>query len=179
MEGPAPKPEKPPVLYHASSRADLDQLEPRAEKVRDSKEGPRIFATPDKAMATIFLVGTDDSWTHSGAFDGKPYIVISDEKRYREMDKGGVIYSLPNDSFETDAGKGLGELEWTSPSTVTPLTKEVVPSALDAMVANNVQVYFVDRETFEQINAASDHGLSILRSLTSENRKRDPASTGL
>ena len=164
--------EKPEKLYHASSNRSIEQFVPRAEKVRDKTEGPRVFATPDKRMSTIFIVGTDDSWTHSGAFNGIPYVVISDKDRFTQLDKGGAIYHLPSTTFENDPEKGLGELEWTSKEVVDPTGKEEHESALDAMVNHGVQVYFVDAETFVAINAAPDHGLSILHSLTSENQRR-------
>lgn len=164
--------EKPEKLYHASSNRSIEQFVPRADKVRDPAEGPRVFATPDKRMSTVFLVGTDDSWANSGAFNGVPYLVISDKERFTKLDQGGAIYHLPSASFENDPEKGLGELEWTSKEAVTPTGKEEHESALDAMVNHGVQVYFVDADTFAAIDGAADHGLSILRSLTSENQRR-------
>lgn len=161
-----PRPEKPPVLFHASNNPDIEIFEPRARKVRDANEGPRVFATPSRAMAGIFLVETDDSWAHSGAMDGVPYIIISDEKRFRDLDKGGVIYSLPNTTFENDPEKGLRELEWTSAEPVTPTNKEFIPSALEDMIKNGVKVYFVDKATFQAVETSSDHGKSILDNLS-------------
>jgi hypothetical protein len=160
-----PKPEKPPVLFHASSNPDIDIFEPRIRKVRDPNEGPRVFATPSRAMASIFLVETDDSWAQSGAMDDTPYIVISDEERFKKLDKGGVIYSLPNKTFENDPEKGLRELEWTSAEPVTPTNKEFVRSALEDMVKNGVKVYFVDKATFQKIQHSSDHGKSVIDNL--------------
>jgi hypothetical protein len=160
-----PRSEKPPVLFHASSKQEIDAFEPRNIKVRDENEGPQVFGTPSRAMASIFLVESDGSWVKSGAMDNVPYIVISDEERYRSLDKGGVIYSLPNDTFENDPEKGLRELEWTSKEPVVPSEKEFVPSALEDMVKQGVKVYFVDKETWDQIETASDHGESILKNL--------------
>jgi hypothetical protein len=164
--------EKPEKLYHASSNRSIEKFVPRSQKVRDAREDPRIFATSDKGMSTVCMVGTDDSWTHSGAIDGVPYIIISDKERFTQLDKGGAIYHLPNSTFENDPEKGLRELEWTSKVSVNPIGKEEHESALDAMVNHCVQVYFVDAETFSRINSAHDGGLSTLRSLTSENQLR-------
>jgi len=161
----APKPEKPPVLFHASRNQDIDVFEPRAEKTRDENEGPQVFGTPSRAMASIFLVESDDSWVESGAMDGVPYIVISDEERYKNLDTGGVIYSLPNDTFENDPEKGLRELEWTSSEPVVPSEKEFVSSALEDMVEQGVKVFFVDKETWEEIKNAPDGGESMVKSL--------------
>lgn len=163
--------EKPDKLYHASSNRSIEKLAPRSEKIRDESEGPRVFATPDKRIASIFMASTDDSWTNSGAFNGIPYIVISDRERFEKLDNGGAIYHLPNTTFESDPMKGLGELEWTSRENVEPTDKEEHESALKAMIDHGVQVYFVDAKTFADINASDDHGLSILKSLESENRR--------
>lgn len=161
-----PKSEKPPVLFHASRNQNIDVFEPRAEKSRDVSEGPRVFGTPSRAMASIFLVESDDSWVQSGEMDNIPYIVISDEERFRSLDKGGVIYSLPNETFENDPEKGLRELEWASQEPVTPIEKEFIPSALDDMVKQGVKIFFVDKETYERIQKAPDLGESIIKNLT-------------
>jgi hypothetical protein len=160
-----PKTEKPSVLFHASRNTEIQTFEPRAEKTRDINEGPKVFATPSRAMAGTFLVEWDDSWVASGSADGVPYILISDEQRFRTSDKGGVVYSLPSDTFENDPEKGLRELEWTSGKSVIPFEKEFVPSAIDDMVKNGVLVYFVDKETFQEFQSAPDGGDSILNSL--------------
>ncbi len=160
------KPEKPLVLYHACRSGDIDIFESRIGKRRDENEGAQIFATPSKAMATIFLVDTDDSWTQSGSVDGKPYIIISDEQRFRTLDTGGYIYSLPSKSFESDLEKGLRELEYTSTEPVTPTEQEFVASALQAMIDNGVKVYFVDKDTWDAIQTSDDHGEAIVKNLS-------------
>lgn len=160
-----PKLEKPPILFHASRNQNIDVFQPRAEKTRDESEGPQVFGTPSRAMASVFLVESDDSWVESGAMDGTPYIVISDEEKFRSLDNGGVIYSLPNDTFENDLDKGLRELEWTSSEPVVPTEKEFIPSALEDMVQQGVKVFFVDKQTWEEIKNAPDGGESIVKSL--------------
>jgi hypothetical protein len=160
------KPEKPSVLFHASRNPDINVFEPRAEKTRDENEGARVFATPNRAMAGIFLVESDDSWVQSGSMDNTPYIIISNKERYRTLDKGGFIYSLPNKTFENDPQKGLKELEWTSKEPVSPVEKEFIPSALDDMVRQGVKIFFVDESTYHSIQNAPDQGESIIKSLT-------------
>ncbi|HEU5114222.1 MAG TPA: hypothetical protein VFT82_00470, partial [Candidatus Paceibacterota bacterium] len=78
--------ERPKILYHGSSLGDIEIFEPRAKTVRDEKEGPVVFATPDKAYATLFLVESDDSWTQKVNFEGVHTIVISDRERYEKAD---------------------------------------------------------------------------------------------
>lgn len=65
--------EKPPFLYHGSAHRDIEELEPRANSYRDLEEGNVVFATPDLAMATIFM--TKES-RGSGVFGDIPYIYI-------------------------------------------------------------------------------------------------------
>ena len=98
--------EKPPFLYHASANRDVKEFEPRVESYRDVDEGPVVFASPDKAYASMFIVPEiDDSWCQIATHEGVATIVISDEKRFKELDRGGVIYSLPPDEFENDLTK--------------------------------------------------------------------------
>lgn len=163
---------KPSVLYHASQDKDVATFEPKMDKVRDPLEGPKIFATPDKSLAACFLVPSDSSWVKIGRYekDGVPgpwKVVISDEERFREADKGGSIYSLPSESFTTDPLKGMGESEWTSEVSVSPSSKEDYESGLTAMQEYGVDVIFVDRQTFQEIQNAEDHGEEIIQTLQS------------
>lgn len=165
--------EKPTHLYHGSSNKEIAHFEPQAKKVRDAAEGPVVFATPDKAMASVFIVGVDDSWGNSGMHNGVPYMVISDRERFEKLDQGGAIYHLPSDTFQTDPAKGLGSMEWTSREAVDPAHREDHESALDAMLNHGVQVFFVDKETYEAFRTAPDHGCALLQSIESENQKRN------
>lgn len=164
--------EKQPFLYHTSPSRDIEEFQPQANSVRDSKEGSVVFGARDLALASTFLVEADDSWTERGTFGGAYYFVVSDGEKFKSSDKGGALYVLPNNTFECDVNKGMGDLEWTSEQGVKPVDKTVYESALDAMINNGVQVYFIDQGTFSKIQQAEDHGLSILQSLESENQKR-------
>lgn len=86
-----------------------------------------------------------------------------------ESEKPPILFHAsrnPNiERFEPRAEK-TRELEWTSVETVIPIGKEIVPSALNDMLKHGVQVYFVDKTTFDQIQKTPDHGESIVKSLT-------------
>jgi hypothetical protein len=166
--------EKPPVLYHASRTAGITEFVPRRENFRDEKEGPVIFSTPSKALASAFLVeGHGDDWMQIGFFADIPVVVINaDRDKFIEDDTGGVLYTLPSDTFKYDPNKGMGDKEYTSREPVKPLYEERHTSALDAMIENGVQVYFVDKKTFDGINNSQDHGYSILTRIVSENERR-------
>lgn len=163
--------EKPPFLYHGSPHGQIDEFEPRQKSVRDPNEGPRIFATPELSLATIFM--SEQKISESGKFDDIPYaVIVGSKEAFIAKDKGGHVYVLPSDKFKTDPDKGLGENEWTSEERVKPIKKLEFKSTLDAMLENGVQVYFVDEGTNRKIKKSADHGLSILSNLKSENELR-------
>ncbi len=163
--------DKPSVFFHASQNRDITEFEPRMRKKRDPHEGPKVFATPSKSFATVFMVPTDSSWVASGLHNHVPYIVISDLNKFKELDHGGALYHLPPETFEVDLGKGLREYEWTSSVPVKPNACEEFASGFEAMLDAGVQVYIVDQDLFKQIKESEDHGLSQLMKIQSENQK--------
>lgn len=171
--------EKPTVLFHSSQDKNIEEFEPRKESYRDPEEGPVVFASSEKAIASMFLVPTLGGLGSSGRFrwdEGEGlksvfFYVTEDEINFRKSDKGGAIYSLPSDTFETDLTKGLKELEWVSKIPVKPIGKEDFESGLEAMMNLEVQVFFVDHETYKRIRSSEDNGRSILKGLISENQK--------
>jgi hypothetical protein len=165
--------EKPAILYHGSINHDINEFTPRQGRFRDKDEGAVIFSTPDKGLAAIFLIeGHNDDWTNIGKFNGIPYVVIqSNREDYIKNDKGGTIYDFSSDDFECDQNKGMGTDEWVSRKTVKPTNKVKYDSVLNAMLENNVQVYFVDKETFKAIENSDDYGFEIIKNLQSENQR--------
>ncbi len=161
---------KPEVLYHASPNRNIEVFEPRAEHVRDINEGPVVFATPNKAYATCFIVENDDSWVQISGFNDVRVVVVSDKSRFIKHDKGGAIYELPVDTFVNEIRGGAKD-EWTSRVPVVPIGKTEFQTGLEAMLGMAVQVYFVEIQTFKSIRSASDHGIGIIRKLQSENQK--------
>jgi len=174
LNNPAEK-EKPEVLYHASRASGLKEFVPNKGNYRDEDEGAVIFSTPDKALASAFLIeGHGDHWIQIGFYGDIPVVVINaDRDEFIKNDKGGVMYAFPSDTFDYDPNKGMGDKEWTSPESVKPLSEVQYPSALDAMVENGVQVYFVDKKTFDDINNSDNQGYGILIGLTSENERNN------
>ncbi|MFA6252685.1 MAG: hypothetical protein WCV69_00225 [Patescibacteria group bacterium] len=166
---PSREKERPPILYHASVRRDITEFEPRAESVREPKEGPVIFATSDLGRSSMFLVPVDHSWTQKNTINGVHLMIISDRERFLAADKGGAIYTLPPEGFNVTNEEHRDE--WTNNVKVKPSDKIEFDSALEAMLSHGVQVYFVDPETLEAIRSSSDHGLAILRKQKSENEK--------
>jgi hypothetical protein len=164
---------KPRFLFHGSPNKNITLFKPKVESFRDKNEGPIVFATPDKALSSMFIVPSNDLWTHSGLFGKVHYFVCSDKDRFKKLDKGGSIYTVDSKYFVYDLNKGLGDKEWTSKTAVKPITKENISSALETMIDLGVQVYFVDQETFNKINNSTDFGNEILRNTLSENIKHN------
>jgi hypothetical protein len=161
--------DKPSVLFHASDRRDISIFEPHNDSVRDAKEGPVVFATPDQAYAAMFIVEADDSWTQRGRFSRQEswHMIIASRERYMLADKGGAIYRLSAESFSSDPTRNLYGTEWTSQAAVRPLDKEVFEAGLAAMRQYGVQVLFVSPNQFDLIKASDDHGEAIFRKLSS------------
>jgi len=159
-----PEFEKPAVLYHASPNRNIDRFEPRQESVRDPEEGPVIFASPDEAYVSMFIIRAGDDWTRRGRFgaDEPWHMIISDEKRFRAEDKGGAIYHLSSASFHSDPERNMPGIEWASKEPVEPTGKEEYDSALSAMLGHGVEVYFVTPEVFTAIQTSDDHGSELL-----------------
>ncbi len=170
------KKEKPEFLYHASVNKDISELRPQSKRVRDENEGSVVFATPDYALATVFMTEHNDSWTHSGKFCGIPFFVINGREKFMQSDKGGSIYKISSDGFEFDPNKGMGENEWVNSDPVKIIEKRDYPSALDAMISEGVQVYFVEDDFFAEFNKASnesniDRMFEMIGGVESENKK--------
>lgn len=167
-----PSKEKPPFLYHGSPHKGIEEFEPRISKGTGEEFGAMVYATPDLATASAFLAEVKKEWS-AGRFGDTFYVLIPfPREEFIKNDKGGHIYVLPSDTFESDPKRGLGEYEWASKTSVKPTKKIEYPSALDAMLENGVQVYFVDDNTYKQIKESNDHGFSILKNIESENQKR-------
>ncbi len=164
--------EKPPRLYHGSPNKTIEEFEPRVSKGTGEKFGALVYATSNLAIASIFLSEVKKTWS-AGRFGDVPYALITvPREEFITHDKGGYVYVFSSKSFESDPKRGLGEYEWASKEKVKPIEKIEYPSALEAMLENGVQVYFVDDEMFKRIKSSQDHGLFVLQSLESENQKR-------
>ncbi len=156
----------PLVLYHASNDPNFSQLEPREESSRFSNEGPLVFATPDKAVAAMFLAPKDGGSVEISKFNDQSVIIINNKiENFKKKDRGGAIYTLPSETFTTDSTTGMKETEWVSKVPVKILSKEMYKTSLEAMKQLGVRVYFVNDKTFKSIQSSDDHGWEILSKL--------------
>ncbi len=168
------KKEKPATLFIGTQIKGIKEFTPRRGSYRDRNEGPVIFSTPDRALASVFMMKEhDDSWTRIGYFGDVLVIVICmDRDEYIKKDKGGFIYEVPSDTFDYNPNLGMGDKEYTSREPVKPINETSYISSLNTMIDSDVQVYFVDKKTFKDILDAEDHGKEIVSDLTSENSRR-------
>lgn len=169
--------EKPPFLYHASSNKELKQIVPFRIRHRDKNEGPLVFASTDKQFLTCFLTRIDDSWGQIGRYDSNGQIIytfcISDKERFMKLDIGGAIYKVSSDDFNLNITQKFEE--WTTKKSVEVLDKKIYDSSLEAMMENDVRVYFCTKEQLEEIrNSVNDleKSFQILDSIGSENEVR-------
>ena len=153
---------RPEKLYHASPSTDVLKFEPRNEYPRYTGEAKLIFATPYEELAAMFLVPRDIETEISIYGDRYVVFINSNEESYVERDKGGAIYTLPSESFETDSVHGMGEIEWYSKVPVTPISKVVYRTSIEAMDRFNVDRFFVDNDTIEKIRANPGDALKLV-----------------
>jgi hypothetical protein len=127
------KHEKPAYLYLGTHTAAIKELTPTAGRVRDPEEGPVVFATPDKALASAFLVeGHNDAWMRIGYYDTLLVVVIQANRNdFITRDHGGYLYTVAGDKFASNPNRGLGEKERTSIVPVRPAREKHCTSALD------------------------------------------------
>jgi len=143
------------------------------ETVRDKNEGSVIFAGELPESVVSFIVPSDDSWSQKSTFSGVTVSIYADRKRFDKLDYGGAVYKLPPITFYLDNKFSGSWKEWTSRVAVKTTSTETHDSGLDAMIDAGVQVYFTDIETLRKIQTAPDHGLSIIKTLKSENQKQN------
>ncbi|MFA5792177.1 MAG: hypothetical protein WC884_04055 [Candidatus Paceibacterota bacterium] len=139
---------KPEQFYHGSSNKDIEELEPRQKSRRNANEGELLFASPDIACATLFLVRMYDDESRKGYDNGSYYFIISNKEKFMELDNGGTVYVLPDSNFTSDPEQW--DREWATKDRVKPKNKIHFDSALRAMIDNGVKVYFTDKETFTE-----------------------------
>lgn len=155
--------DKPQKLYHASQDVNIVEFEPRNESPRYSNEVNLVFATPHEALAAMFLSPRDIP-IEIGIYGNKYVIFIQEEeKTFQKKDKGGAIYVLPSDSFETDTIHGMKEIEWYSKEPVKPIGKTIYETSSEAMDKFHITKYFVDPETMNKIRQNPSDALDLVK----------------
>jgi hypothetical protein len=155
--------DKPKYLYHSSPNTAIVEFEPQNEFPRYEGEVNLVFATPHLAVAAMFLIPRHIPTEISVYGDTYVAFINSNEADYSLSDNGGAIYSLPVDTFETDAVDGMGEIEWVSNVPVKPLFKEVFKTSIEAMNKYNVVRYFVSEATLKKIQENTANGLRLVK----------------
>jgi len=167
------EPWKPPILYHGSTSRDIDIFLPSRNSFRDPQEGPVVFATQRKDLALCFCMPFDDSWMSVGiAADNVCEILIADRKKFKKLDKGGAVYTLPSDTFYCDPNKGMGRFEWVSRDPVKPITKSIYENIFEALIEFGVRVYFIDLSILREYRKIpGERKLEFIRRFKTENEK--------
>jgi len=158
---------RPEFLYRGTPRRDVDQFVPK-ELVKVSGENKLVVsATPDKVAATKFIVPVEGLRVTMGVLDGIHYYFCADETRFRELDRGGVVYTLLSEGFMPSDRQGV----WANPNPVSPISKEEFVSGLSAMVASGVKVHFVPAGVLEKLGLLGEGQAKVLRELLFPNVK--------
>ena len=129
------------VLFHGSSRGDLELLEP-VRLTRDTSEfgdQQAVFATSDPVWALWFAVLRRDGLrsTSNASFGvaGDPlyprryFFSVNDGALADDRFGAGFLYVLPRESFRREPPRfGLDTAQWASPVAVRPLGRaDVAP----------------------------------------------------
>jgi len=137
----------PHILFHGSPHQDLTMITPHRLDTRGHGH-PIIFASHHIAMASLFMLKHKGKFACGRLPSGDIFFMTNDKRQCILDDQGGAIYLLPSDSFFCEPYESLGLDEWISYGSVKPLTKFSFPSAIDAMLAMGVKIYFVDDNTY-------------------------------
>lgn len=144
-------------LYHGSSQSGLKILHPKKTLSKDQYIGDFVFASHNKTLAIMYMT-VKGYYSLMSTGTTPPYIVIcANEKEYKEKDDSAVsIYKLSSNSFEATPQEELKEYEFVSRKPVVPESFETYPNALTAFSQNNIDIYFVNKQVFDQIVVAGD-----------------------
>ena len=145
---------QPTVLYHGSPVRGIKTLKPKQKRTRKLGDGAVVFASPYIGFAAQFINRVDDRGSCGCSFGDGPFCFICNAGAWKDF--GGSIYEVPVDGFSFDPNKGRGRREWTSREKVRTLKETRFESAKDAMIENNVQLFFVDDATFKDVAAARE-----------------------
>jgi len=153
---------RPTKLFHASPLTNLLELKPQNKYPRYADETNLIFATPHQALAAMFLSPRTIDTEIAVYGDRHVIFINSDKESYAQQDKGGAIYLLPVDTFETDNVHGMGEMEWYSRTAVKPTNKTVYQTSIEAMDAFGVTRFYVNDDTFQKIRLDPANALKLV-----------------
>ena len=139
------------VLYHTSTNKDLEVIEPQRTLSSNVYIGDYVFATSNHKLAAMYLVarGTPILLNIKTAM---PHLIIcANPEEYRIRDRGGAIYTIPAESFHKTPQKGLEDSGLVSEVAITPISKKVYETSIEALREEGVEIYFVSKEQFDEI----------------------------
>lgn len=138
-------------LYHASPIKNLKILEPKRTISKDKYIGNFVFATRYKKLALMYMLPKGFP-VLMNIKSSKPYVVMcGNTKDIIKKDKGGALYVLSTEPFSITPQSGLSNYEMVSKKSVSPLSETDYESAIKALDEEDVEIYFVDNNTFEKL----------------------------
>ncbi|MFA5935949.1 MAG: hypothetical protein WC787_03810 [Patescibacteria group bacterium] len=156
--------DKPPVLYHGSTKKNGGSFTPMLLQSTEDHihSKPAVFATEHAGIASLFMM-PEDALFSIGYEQGIPYVCIwGTAEEFISKDRGGYLYLFSSDTFEK-VGK---EYEWQSFQPVEPREARHFSSVLDAFRETGVRIYFIqDDALFDMIQANKQTRLETLKNV--------------
>jgi hypothetical protein len=166
-------PEKPKFLYHGSPRGGIEEFLPRVSPGSGEAYGAQVYASDSLTVASMFTFSPGRAWSAGLHGDIAFALFPMSREEFIEKDKGGYIYKFDSETFSTEEGRGMTDNEWASSVPVKPLEVIKVDSALENMIRNGVQVYFVDPKIYDAAILAGKNTWEIVKDLEPENKRKE------
>lgn len=163
---------RPRFVYHGSPIGDIKVFVPRVSHGTGEKYGALVYAAPDEATASIFMLSVQGHWSAGRTEKGAYVVIPQDRDEFLASTRPGYLYVLSADTFSTQEGRGMGDYEWASTEPVKPIRKIRYNNPLDELLRQGVLVYFVDKDTYKDVVAAGDKAVDVLRGARTENERR-------
>lgn len=100
--------EKPPILYHGSTSANITEFKPQRRHVPSQNVGKRVYATDVAAFAAAhsFPWVTEEGFDLS--FQGSTVVFTVPTEFKERLNVRVSIYELPSETFEHTTEEGTG-----------------------------------------------------------------------
>ena len=138
-------------LYHASPIKNLKLIKPQRTINHNKYIGDFVFATKYRKLALMYML-PKGFYILMNVKLKNPYVVIcANVEKILKRDKGGALYTLPDNLFHQTPQKGLNEYEMVSKDPVTPSSEEDYDCVIDQLIKENISIYFVDNDIFDKL----------------------------
>jgi hypothetical protein len=127
------------VLYHGSTHK-INKLLPRPSKIIDNEHA--VFATNKRWLALVFIAQATDRFLEIGFVGGKGYILEAEPDAFDVylVEKSGYIYTVNDDTFDSDPRLGMKNHEFISSNEVDIISTEHIPDIYEELKKEDVKL---------------------------------------